>query len=187
MVTHKTYVQQISFDGLSYMQGSIVDLLDAFKIVCQDFPFKKNPAPKELPSRDWAGEDGLDVYIPDRIPIKAYDIEVDFLYTGTEDAIQTDLNNFIDFLYGRIKGNSNDTVQSGRLAIYNEYTGLGRKDIVVKEVEPEIFFLSDSDPDAVAKFQVKFTVNDPTTEVVPVIAIYDDVPRVTQLNFADDE
>lgn len=183
MVTYNTYVQQISFDGTTYTQGSVVDLLSAFKIICQEFPFKKNPKPKDLPTRDWAGEDGLDVYIPDKLPIKHYDVEVVFLYTGTEAAMRQDLQNFIDFLYGRIKGGSGDTVQSGRLAIYNEHTGIGRKDIVVSEVENEIFYLTDSDPDAVAKFKIKFTVYDPTTDVTPTYGTYSGVQRVTELNF----
>lgn len=179
MLIYNTYVQQIIFDGIAYTKGGVVDLLSTFKIVCQEFPFKKNPQPKDLPTRDWAGEDGLDVYIPDKIPVKHYDIEVDFLYKGTEETMKVDLNNFIDFLYGRIKGSNGDTVKSGRLAIYNEHTGMGRKDIVVSEVENELFYLTDSDPDAVAKFKIKFTVYDPTTEVTPVYVS----GRVTQLNF----
>lgn len=183
MVTYNTYVQQISFNGTTYTQGSVVDLLSAFKIICQEFPFKKNPKPKDLPTRDWAGEDGLDVYIPEQLPIKHYDMEVTFLYVGTEQTIRTDLNNFIDFLYGRVKGNNADTVQSGFLAIYNEHTGMGRKNIVVNEVENEIFYLTDSDTDAIAKFKIKFTVYDPTTEVTPTYGTYDGQKRCTALNF----
>lgn len=183
MPTYNTYVQQIKFDGTTYTKGSVIDLLSAFKVICQEFPFKRNPKPKELPTRDWAGEDGLDVYIPDKLPIKHYDMEVVFLYKGTEETMRTDLNNFIDFLYGRIKGDSNDIVRSCRLAIYNEHTGIGRKDIVVSDVENEIFYLTDSDSDAVAKFKITFTVYDPTTDVTPVYTIYNGVRRATELNF----
>ncbi len=178
MATYNTYIQQLSFDGLEYTKGIVVDLLSAFNIVCQEFPFKKNPKPKDLPTRDWAGEDGLDVYIPEKLPVKHYDIEVTFLYKGTEKAMRTDLNDFIDFLYGR-----NDGAVGGRLAIYNEYTGIGRKDIVVAEVENEIFHLTDGDPDAVAKFKITFTVYDPTTEVTPAYDIYDGKRSVTELKF----
>lgn len=184
MAIYKTYIQQIKFDGLTYTKGSVVDLLEAYKIICQEFPFKKNPKPKELPTRDWAGEDGLDVYIPDTLPMKSYEIDVTFLYVGTEQTIRTDISNFIDFLYGRIKGNNNDTVQSGRLSIYNEHTGMGRKDIVVADVDNEIFYLSDEDPDAVAKFKIKFSVYDPTTVVTPVTSTVGGVAVVTNLNFS---
>lgn len=178
-----TYIQQIVFDGTTYIKGSVVDLLSTFNIVCQEFPFKKNPKPKDLPTRDWAGEDGLDVYIPEKLPVKHYEIEVDFLYKGTEETMRVDLNNFINFLYGRIKGSNGDTVQSGRLVIYNEHTGMGRKDIVVSEVENELFYLTDTDPDAVAKFKIKFTVYDPTTEVTPTYVTNNGERHVTQLNF----
>ena len=166
MAIYKTYIQQIRFDGTSYTTGSVVDILDTYKVMCQEFPFKRNPKPKALPSRDWAGEDGLDIYIPDGgLPMNAYDIEVTFLYVGTEDTITNNLKGFLDFITGRRKGQNANTVQSGRLAIFNEYVNMGRKDVVVSEIDNELYYCSDNDPDAVAKFKVKFTVNDPTTEV----------------------
>lgn len=182
MAKYNTYIQQLHFDGTTYMKGSVVDLLDKFKLVAMDFPFKKNPKPKDLPTRDWAGSDGVDVYVPDQIPMKEYEIEVTFLYVGTELSIRTDISNFIDFIYGRSKGAIADIVKSGRLAVYNEYTGLGRKDIVVSHVEPDLFEVSD-DPDAIAKFNVKFMVYDPTTEVTATYGTYNGVERLTGLNF----
>lgn len=178
MEIYRTYIQQLSYNGLEYTKGSVVDLFDAFNIVCRDFPFVKNPSPKELPTRDWAGEDGLDVYIPDKIPIKHYDIEVDFIYKGEEDTIREDLTSFIDFIYGR-----NEHAVGGRLAIYNEHTGIGRKDVVVSEIGNDLFYLTDADPDAVATFKVKFTVYDPTTEVCPWYGNINGVDTVTDLHF----
>ena len=183
MEIFKTYIQQLSYDGTTYTKGSVVDLFKVYKIVCQDFPFKKNPKPKDLPTRDWAGEDGLDVYVPDNIPMKSYDVDVTFLYVGTEQNIRTDISNFIDFIYGRIKGKNSDNVKSGRLSIYNEYVGMGRKDVVVSEIDNELFYCTDADPDAVAKFKVKFTVYDPTTDVTPATGEYSGHTVVTQLNF----
>ena len=84
-----------------------------------------------------------------------------FLYVGTENTIREDLSKFIDFLCGRIPGKNTDSIQSGRLAIYDEHVGMGRKD----EVDNELFYCSEYDKDAVAKFKVKFTVYDPTTDV----------------------
>lgn len=180
MALYKTYIQQIRFDGTTYTKGSVVDILNTYKVMCQEFPFKRNPKPKALPTRDWAGEDGLDIYIPDgNLPMSAYDIEVTFLYVGTEVTISNDLKNFLDFLCGRKKGHFNNNVQSGRLAIFNEYVNMGRKDVVVSEIDNEIYYCSDNDPDAVAKFKVKFTVYDPTTEVTKGIS----GGVVTTLNF----
>jgi hypothetical protein len=184
MAIYKTYIQQLSYNGTDYTKGSVVDLLAAYKIICQDFPFKKNPKPKDLPTRDWAGEDGLDVYVPDKIPMKSYDIDVTFLYVGTEQSIRTDISNFLDFICGRIKADNSDTVKSGRLAIYNEYVGMGRKDVVVSEIDNEIYYVTDCDPDAVAKIKVKFTVYDPTTEVTATETTVGNVTSVSNLSFS---
>ena len=181
MSVPNTYIQQIKFDGNTYSKGSVVDIKETFGIFCREFPFMKNPRSKALPTRDWPDEDGLDVYVPDTLPIKHYDIDVVFLYVGTEDNIGDNISNFIDFIYGRKKGNDGDTVQSALLAVYNEYVGMGRKDIVVSEVENEIFYISDNDPDAIAQFKVKFTVYDPTTIVSPV---KDSSGKVTELSFS---
>ncbi len=166
MALYKTYIQQIGFDGLNYSKGSVVDLLDKFNIACVEFPYKRNPKSKDLPTRDWAGEDGLDVYIPaGGLPAKNYDIDVTFIYKGTEADMRDDLAAFIDFITGRAKGANADTVQSGRLAVYDEHVQMGRKDVVVSEIDNEVYYRSDFDNDKVATFKVKFNVFDPTTEV----------------------
>ena len=180
MSVANTYIQQIAYDGKNYSKGSVVDLNKKFKIVCQDIPFKKNPKSKDLPTHDWHDKDGADVYVPETLRIKHYDIDVFFLYVGTDETIRTDISNFIDFIYGRIEGNNGDSVKSARLAVYNEYVGMGRKDIVVSEVENEIFYISDNDPDAVAKFKVKFTVYDPTTVLS---LVKDETGKIVDLSF----
>lgn len=182
-----TYIQQLRYDGTGYVKGSVVDLLNSFNIVCQDFPFTKNPEPKELSVRDWVGEDGLDVYVPDVLPMKHYNIDVVFLYVGTEKTIRADISRFVDFICGRSKALDSDTVKSGRLAIYNEYVGIGRKDVVVSKIDNDLFFCSDADPDSVARFNVTFTVYDPTTEVSPVFGDNNGVKYVTDLQFIDNE
>ena len=163
---YKAYIQQTWFDGQNYSKGSVVDILEDYNIAVIEFPFKKNPKAKSLPSRDWAGTDGLDVYVPvDGLPVNSYDLEVTFIYKGTEETIREDLSKFIDFLYGRIPGRNSDSIQSGRLTVYDEHVGMGRKDVVVAEVDNELFYCSEYDTDAVAKFKVKFTVYDPVTDV----------------------
>lgn len=203
MSVYRTYIQQLTYDGRNYTRGSVVDLLERFHIISQEFPFMKNPKPKDLPTRDWAGEDGLDVYIPDNIPMKDYETEVTFLYVrNTSDngnsgiigetaeetrdrLMRKDITDFLSFLYGRIgSGVPGDTVQSGRLAVYDELTGIGRKDVVVAEVDNELFYVSDNDSDVVVKFKVKFTVYDPTTDVTPATGQNGVVVTpITTLNF----
>lgn len=178
MAIYNTYIQQLDFNGTDYTKGPVIDLLEKYNIISQEFPFCKNPKPKSLPTRDWAGEDGLDVYVPKTLPVGNYEIEVTFLYKGTEQSMRQDIAGFIDFLYGR-----NEDAVGSRLAIYNEHTGAGRKDVVVSEVDNEIFYLSDADPDAVAQFKVKFMVYDPTTEVTPTTTTVSGTTTVADLNF----
>lgn len=180
MVGVNTYVQQLAFNGKTYTKGSVVDLFSKFSIVAQDFPFKKFPEAKDLPTRDWAGEDGADVYIPKNIPMKHYEIEVLFLCTGTKDTIRKNITDFIDYICGR-----DENAVGGRLAIYNEHTGIGRKDVVVSKIDNELFFVESSDPDAVARFRVKFWVYDPVTDVVPIYTQGNE--GVSNLYFAENE
>ena len=177
MAIYKTYIQQLSFDGLTYTKGRIVDLLDEYNIACSEFPFVKNPEPKDLPTVDWAGSDGLDVYVPvgAPLPVKHYELDAVFLYKGTEATMHGDIKGFIDFLYGR-----NDGSVGARLAIYNEHTKTGRKDVVVTKIDTETFYCEDWDEDTMAGFKIKFTVYDPVTEVVPV---FNASGEISELNF----
>ena len=174
----KTYIQQLSFNGIAYTKGQVVELFNTFGIVCKDIPFKFMPEKKELPTRDWLEEDGLDVYVPPVIPMKSYDMDVKFLYVGDESNIRSNIKSFIKFLYGRNTG-----ATGGRLSIYNEYVGIGRKDVVVSKVQDEIFFVSDEDPDCVAQFSVTFTVYDPVTDVTPTTGTVNGNVVVTDLSF----
>ena len=167
MAIFNTYIQQISFNGSLYSKGSVVNILTSFGIVCQEFPFQRNPKLKELASNDWYDENGLDVYIPNSPKVSHYDVNVIFLYKGTTSNIRTDLKNFTDFLQGRKKGANADTVQSARLAIYDEYVGFGRKDVVATDIDNQLFYINDASIDALAQFKVKFTIYDPVTEVTP--------------------
>ena len=175
----KTYIQQLAFDGLNYTKGNVVDILTSFGIICQEIPFKYKPEAKELPKRDWAGYHGADVFTPDGgLPIKDYTLDVEFMYVGKDDykaeasderKIRADIKAFIDFLYGYAKapGQSGD-VQTGRLAIYNERTAIGRKDVTVKKVDPKLFLCDPWDDECLARFSATFDINDPVTDVTPV-------------------
>lgn len=157
----KLLIKQQRHNGSSYVDvGGIIDTKVAFNIVCQEFPFKVLPETKELPSRDWHDQDGEDVYIPPTgLRFKAYDLEVKFLYTGTEQTMQSDLNRFIKFLYGRNNGGA------PYLAVYDEYTKTGRQGIYTANVDNELLAYDNCDTDVVAVLKVKFRVTDPVTEL----------------------
>lgn len=174
----KTYIQQLSYNGLNYTKGVAVDLLEKFNIGCEEFPFKDKPEAKELPKRDWPGEDGVEVYIPKQVPMKAYEVEVTFIYKGTEETMQTDLKNFINFLYGR-----NEGATGARLAIYDEHVKIGRKDVRVLKVSNDFFYDEDWDDEKMAGFKVTFEVDDPVTEVTPKYTVKQGEKAIADLEF----
>lgn len=140
--------------------------------MCQECPFKHLPETKDLPKREWYDEDGEDVYVPtDGLKMKAYDMEVKFLYVGTEDAMADDLKGFIDFICGRtnvVNGSvvTVDVKKNVMLKVYDEYTDTGRQGVYVQSVDNELYFFNDVSVDAIAQFKVKFRVTDPVTEIV---------------------
>lgn len=169
MEVSRVYIQQSFFNGVSYVKGEVVDLLEKFNIACASFPFKYKPEAKDLPFRDWAGEDGRDVYIPkEGIFIKNYEVEASFLYKGVKETIHKDVKDFIDFVYGRNNGSV-----GAALIIYDEYAQAGRKDVHVASVSNDVYYYGDDDPDAIASFKVKFMIEDPTTVIIPEYGVSD--------------
>lgn len=168
MTYKKLLIQQQTYNGTTYTDvGNVVDTLASYNVACQEFPFKILPETKELPKRDWFDEHGEDIYVPtDGLKFKAYDLEVKFLYVGTEQSMPTDLKNFIKFLYGR---NDNG---APLLAVYDEYTTIGRRGIYVLSVDNDLYFYNDASIEAIASFKVKFRVTDPVTDVtlIPPVA-----------------
>lgn len=140
-----------------------------WNVVCREIPFMLFPEPKSNTTRDWLGEDGLDVYSPKVQKLKDYDIDVEFIVKASESTVSDDaattamaqnVRDFIKFLYGR------DTNAVGSLlAIYDAYTMIGRKDVKVKSVSPDAYFRRDGGNDGIITFKVSFTVYDPATEV----------------------
>lgn len=158
----KTYMQQLSFNGTTYTKGSVVDLLETYNIGCENFPFKVMPEAKELPKRDFPDENGVEVFAPTQMPLKDYEIDVIFIYKGNESSMRSDVQNFLNFLYGRNNGAVGST-----FAIYDEHVKIGRKDVRVKRVGNEFFYNEDYDDEKQAGFKVTFNVDDPATDVVP--------------------
>lgn len=170
----KFFIQQIAFNGSTYTYGKAVDIESKFNIVCSECPFVLFPESKELPSRNYVDEDGIDEYIPQELPLKEYSIDVTFLYnktrdntTVTDETIRADIKAFIRFLYGRTASDSTDTIRNARLAMYCEETGIGRKDVRIKKVDNKLYYHETYDAKVVLKFVITFQVNDPVTDVAP--------------------
>jgi hypothetical protein len=162
MATYKKFlIRQQTYNGTTYTNiGTVVDTQESFSVVCQECPFKKLPKSKELATRNWHDENGDDVYFPtDGLKFEAYDMDVTFLYVGTESSMSSNLCGFIDFLYGRNNGGS------PCLAIYDEYTKTGRQGVYVKEVDNTMLYYNDISAGVIAAFKVKFSVSDPVTDI----------------------
>lgn len=163
MAVHKLFIMQTNYNGISYTKGTPIDTLSTYNIVCREFPFKLFPETKDVVTKNWKGSHGADAYIPSVNIIKDYDLEVQFLYLGTHAQMRTQIEQFVKFLHGMV-GNV-----GARLAIFDEYTQMGRKDIKVVSVDfGEWWDIPDYDTDAIADFKVKFHVYDPVTDVTPV-------------------
>ena len=168
MTPHRLYILQAYYDGMTYSKDNLIDTYAAFNVLCSEIPFKIYPDAKDVVAKNWRGLHGADAYIPAVNKIKDYDIEVDFLYSGTHANMRNDLDSFAKYINGML-GNSPQPALSARLAIYDEYTQTGRKDVRAVNIEfKEYWDTPDFDTECIAAFKVKFHVYDPVTEVTPV-------------------
>ena len=139
----------------------VVDTLDNWGIVCKDFPFKLYGEAKELPSHDWKDEDGDDEYIPDVLPIAAYEMEVEFAYKGDMFTANSNIKGFLDYLTGR-EGDG------AEFMCYDTFTRIGRQKMRFVSVSEDIFHRDQNNSEYgcdVIVFSVTFKVNDPVTEI----------------------
>lgn len=80
----------------------VKDGLAHFGIVCTEFPFKPGGETKDLPKRDWPDEDGEDTYIPDKLLLKAYDLEAEMCYKGDLGTAYDKIMAFQNYLTGEM-------------------------------------------------------------------------------------
>ena len=139
--------------------GSTIDTQTKWGIVCKDFPFQLYGDTKELPSRSWYDENGDDEYVPKKLYIGAYEIDVEFAYKGNMYSANAAIRSFLDYLTG------NDGLNQGALlSVYDTYTKIGRQHIRYVSVENTMTVRNESEGD-VFTFTVKFKVNDPITNI----------------------
>lgn len=142
--------------------AKVKDLLTEWNMVCTDFPFELYPETKVLPKRDWADEDGEDTFIPDVLPLKAYDLEAGICYKGKMSTAYDKLTSFLSYLIGE-DGNG------ATLKVYNLYAGIGRQGLYFLGAS-DYNFHSTNDGDIVT-FKVKFRVTDPKTQIIPSYSV----------------
>lgn len=152
----------------------VVNIYKQWGIVCTKIPLPKNES-KELPTHDFAGEDGEDTYIPSFIPKKVYDVTIEFEYKGELDTCYDNIFlGFFKYLYGTAPtDDSYDSITEGGFRMYDRFNKMGRQKVYPKTADPEeLIHLTDGDHLA---FKLTFRVTDPTTD----IALTDPNAKVT--------
>lgn len=162
MNPYKLYIKQTLFDGQNYISGIEVDTYAQWGIVCSQSPYKRYGDPKDVVSRNWLDEHGEDVYIPQSIRLKKFDLEISFLCNGTANNVRTNVKDFLAYLMGKP---SFVAVTGPRLAIYDTFNDMGWKDVRMKSYSTDALIMDNGDDEVVLEFKVLFEVFDPYTEV----------------------
>lgn len=136
---------------------AVKDSFTAFGVVCTEVPIVVGEEAKELPTRDWPDEDGEDTYVPDELPLAAYDWEIGMCYKGAVGTVQAKMKAFRDYLTGR-------DGSGALMKVYSPWTKEGRQNVYFKELETDEFWRSNVDEGVT--FTVTLRVTDPVTEVV---------------------
>lgn len=151
---YKVYMQKES-DG-SEVKETIAD----FGIYCADIPFSITGDAKEVTSRNWYDEDGLDEYIPaNGLKISAYDMEVKFCCKGDKFSANTTIRKFLDYIIGK-------DGTGAMLKMYCDYTNIGRRHIRYVKMDDKAELVRDEDGDILV-FSISFKVGDPITDITP--------------------
>lgn len=171
MNPHRLYIEQTTYNGVVYTHGTVRDTYATWGIVCSKSPFKLGDA-KDVASRNWLDEHGEDVYIPADVKLKKFDAEFTFLCNGTERDVKYKVKQFHLFLAGKswktksaIGEETTHTSTGSRLALFDEYNGLGWKDVRFKSFSTDGLVMDNADDEIVLEFKVVFEVFDPFTEV----------------------
>lgn len=141
-------------------EGSgVKDSLSDFGFAISEIPWPSEET-QDISVRVWPGEHGEDAYIPPSgLKLKAYDLEVEFIYKGEIDTAKSAYTTFRNYLTG-IDGSG------GELKVYDRYWKRGRKGVYVKKIDSFEAFRSNLDESV--SFKVTFRVNDPVSEIVLV-------------------
>lgn len=137
----------------------VKDFLVDFGMVCTDFPLSAPGEVKDLPKRDWADEDGEDTFIPDTLPLKAYDIKISVCYEGAKGTAMDKLEMLLEYLTGADNYGS-------RLKIYNAMTRTGRQDVYLTKISDTELWQGDNSE--ILEFNMELHVCDPKTRIIPI-------------------
>jgi len=156
MKYEKVYIQKIGTG--SPVKETIAD----FDIYCADMPFKLFVEAKAPSKRDWFDEHGDDEYIPNGgLKLKAYTMDVRFCCKGDKYSSNGKIKKLINYLTG-LDGSG------AEMKMYCTWTKIGRKGIRFDKLNDKAELLRDEDGDTLV-FTITFKVNDPITDITPII------------------
>ena len=159
MAYAKVYIQKDFSKGeTTNMQTK--EVVSSFGIYCKDIPFLMYSDVKEPYSNDWLDEDGIEEYIPkEGLKMKPYDMEVEWAYKGAMYSANDKIKKFLDYLSGR-------SDNQPQMAIYCDYTKIGRYKIRLSKISDKVTLVRDKDNGDIVIFKTTLKVCDPVTEFV---------------------
>lgn len=147
MECYKVYIKQ------DKSGASVVETIEDFGLYCVDIPFKPAGDVKDVVSRDWKDENGVDEYIPaDGLKMLAYEIDVKFGYKGDKFGANEAISSLLSYL------------TTGYVSIYDTYTGIGRQKVRLVKLNDNADIVRDDDGDILI-FSVTLKVCDPITNI----------------------
>lgn len=133
--------------------------LGEWGIVVNELPLKRFSEAKNIPSNDWYDENGEEEYLPEKLFLKAYEIDVKMSMSSNSMAtLNTNLSNFFDYL-----------ISNGEFSLYNPNTGIGRTKVRYAGYSDTAEYHCGHSKDGsqhLIQFTIKMKVNDPTTNTV---------------------
>ena len=160
------------------------DTLAAYGLFIKHSPYKVFPQIKNIVTQDWPDENGEDVWLPRTgIVNKAYDYDAEFIYYADDGMATENIRKFCDMIKGKW------------LQIYDTYTGMGRRAVYVTEFDADPPFkrrkiqLTEANGQPAIRdyvyFNVKFRVNDPSTNIVLVENLIPFIPSARKNGLYD--
>ena len=147
MECYKVYIKQ------DKSGASVVETIEDFGLYCVDIPFKPAGDVKDVASRDWKDENGVDEYIPaGGLKMSAYEIDVKFGYKGDKFGANEAISSLLSYL------------TTGYVSIYDTYTGIGRQKVRLVKLNDNADIVRDDDGDILI-FSVTMRVCDPKTNI----------------------
>ena len=147
MECYKVYIKQ------DKSGASVVETIEDFGLYCVDIPFKPAGDVKDIVSRDWKDENGVDEYIPaGGLKMSAYEIDVKFGYKGDKFGANEAISSLLSYL------------TTGDVSIYDTYTGIGRQKVRLVKLNDNADIVRDDDGDILI-FSVTLKVCDPITNI----------------------